>query len=450
MPRVLLPSFALVCALIWTGCPNRNGNGNQNTDGGAPSDFVGRACNVDAECGDLRCDTIRHQCICLSDESCKVADPNAPPRYCNNYTGLCVEEISGCRSDSDCDPTEYCDSSIRSCRPKKSFCAPCSADHECGGVDDHCIEDPNLGDMFCATACTRDADCPRGASCQDKNGILQCWPAPNPITPNEPSTCRTFKGCTPDSLRTCNSNADCAELGDQRCDAAQGRCVAIEQVCPFGTVCDPRAKICVAECSADADCGDPVLHCVNRVCEPVNECTADDQCPANKVCSIPVGQTTGQCVPFCQTDQECPIGQICKRGEDNRYRCTPGCATNANCPLDQRCNTAQQVCEGPVVGTARTCQATPACNTCEVCDPTRSECVSAKLGGFPHCQPCTPGPNACPGGACVLTDDGSTFCAQFCGTNGVECPQGFACLGLSGGTQSVCVPSDRRCAGKCP
>ena len=52
-------------------------------------------------------------------------------------------------------------------------------------------------------------------------------------------------GCTPDSLRTCSANSDCADLGDQRCDSARGKCVAIQQVCSFGTVCDPRNKICV-------------------------------------------------------------------------------------------------------------------------------------------------------------------------------------------------------------
>src|SRR5438067_10740356 len=91
--------------------------------------LVGRSCNVDAECGPLRCDPIRHQCICLSDESCKSSDVSAPPQFCNNYTGLCVTEIAGCTKDADCkdasgnaDPTQYCDASVRACRPVKSFC----------------------------------------------------------------------------------------------------------------------------------------------------------------------------------------------------------------------------------------------------------------------------------------------------------------------------------------
>lgn len=439
-------SALVVLALSLTACPNTN-HPAQDPDAGSVADFVGRSCNVDAECGDLRCDKIRHQCICLSDESCKGTDPSAPPRYCNNYTGLCVDEIAGCRADADCDPTEYCDSSIRSCRPKKSFCAGCTADNECGGQDDHCVLDPNLDQKFCATACATTSDCPRGAECLDRDGVKQCWPAQNPLDPSSTPSCKSFKGCTPDSLRTCSTNADCAELGDQRCDTASGRCVAIEQVCPFGTVCDPRAKICVAECAADADCGDPGLRCVNRVCEPVDECTTDAECPANKVCSVPAGAATGQCVPFCQTDAECPLGQICKRGTDSRYRCEPGCTNNSNCPIDQRCNTTTLQCEGPEVGGARTCQASSACNTCELCDATVYQCVAA-TGSYPYCQPCTSS-TQCAGGTCVLMDDGVSACARFCGS-GQECPQGFVCLTLGGGAQSACVPADRKCTGKCP
>ncbi|MFZ5468769.1 MAG: hypothetical protein ACOZIN_04960 [Myxococcota bacterium] len=420
-------------------------------------DFVGRSCNVDAECGSLRCDKVRHQCICLSDSSCAPTQPGDPVRYCNNYTGLCVTEISGCKSDLDCkdsagevDPTQYCDSSIRTCRPRKAFCEVCAADFECGGQGDLCLTDSTLNVMFCGKACALNADCARGATCQDFNGTKQCWPDLDGGGVSGPPSCRNFKGCTSDSLRTCNSNADCADLGDQRCDLAQGKCVAIDQVCPFGTVCDPRNKICVLECAVDADCGDPTLRCTNRVCEPIGECASDAQCPANKVCSIPPGQLTGQCQPFCQTDQDCPLGNTCQRLGD-KFRCAPGCNSNANCPIDQRCNTTTKTCEGPVVGAVRTCQATVACNTCELCDLTQFACFAAK-GTFPFCVQCSSS-TECAGGACVQMADGKSYCAKYCVT-GQECPQGFACLPTAaadgGQGQSVCVPANRQCANKCP
>ncbi len=407
-----------------------------------PLDFVGRACNVDAECGTLRCDKIRRQCICLSDESCRSPDPFAAPRYCNNYTGLCVTEIAGCTSDAACGQTEWCDPSIRACRPLKTFCEPCSADNECGGQGDNCILDTTLDKKFCGKACNGTADCPRGATCQDKGGKNQCWPDRTPS--GAPATCNNFQGCTPDSLRTCNLTSDCGDLS-QRCDPAKGKCVAVRQVCPFGTTCDPRVKLCVADCIVDADCGATTLRCVNRVCEPVNECTGDAQCPDNKVCSIPPGATTGACVPFCQSDGECPLGQVCLK-VGTRYSCAAGCAANSSCPLDQRCNATTKQCEGPTVGSTRTCQATSACRTCELCDGLTSACINAK-GLFPYCQACS-SPSECPGGTCVALPDGASYCARYCGT-GQECPQGFACLGLSTGGQA-CVPSDRSCTGKCP
>jgi hypothetical protein len=437
---VVRPTFAAVSCLLLCACPSKRTG--PAPDAG-PNEFVGRACNVDAECGSLRCDKIRRQCICLSDESCKSSDPLEPVRYCNNYTGLCVDEIAGCKRDDECGTVQYCDPSIRACRPLKAFCESCVADNECGGAMDNCVLDDPLQAKFCGTACGTNSDCPRGATCQLKGGVNQCWPSESPL-PGQVASCKNFKGCTPDSLRTCNSDLECGDAS-QRCDPAQGKCVAIEQVCPFGTTCDPRAKICVADCAVDADCGDPKLRCTNRVCELIGECTLDTDCPANKVCNVPPNGTMGSCVAFCQADTDCPLGNTCQQ-VDGRYKCQAGCATSANCPLDQRCNSSGQ-CEGPTVGSVRVCQTTSACTSCQVCDPQRLECTSAKAV-FPHCQACS-SPSECGGGSCVQLDDGR-YCLRYCIT-GSECPQGFVCLGLTGGSsQSVCVPSVRRCGGQCP
>ncbi len=435
----------LLLLLAFAGCPGEKMITPIDPDAGTV-DIVGRQCNVDAECGSLRCDKVRRQCICLSDESCAPkADSGMAVRYCNNYTGLCVETIAGCKKNEDCQSSEYCDANTRACRPLKGFCETCATDVECGGAMDNCIEDAALKQKFCGKSCATTTDCPRGAACVDKGGVKQCWPDKSPV-PGQAASCKNFQGCTPDSLRTCNDSPECMDTG-QRCDPASGKCVAIIQVCPFGTTCDPRAKICVADCAVDADCGDLKLRCTNRVCEPVGECTIDDQCPANKVCAVAAGQTTGQCVPFCQADTDCAVGNSCQQ-INSRYRCAPGCATHSNCPLSQRCNANKQ-CEGPAIGTARICQATTLCNSCEQCDMTVHECVSAKTGPtpFPFCKPCTQ-PTECAGGTCVV-DGAQAYCARFC-TGGQECPQGFVCLGLTTGQQSACVPSNRSCTGKCP
>jgi hypothetical protein len=452
--RFRLPQTVAVLALALCACPTPVVT---PPDDAGTLDLVGRRCNVDAECGPLRCDSVRRQCICLSDESCKSSDPAAAPKFCNNYTGLCVTEIAGCTKDADCkdtagnpDPTQYCDPSIRACRPVKAFCEGCAGSYECGGAIDDCITDVNLGSRFCGRGCVSSTECPRGSTCQnvDAGSGNQCWPSPNPATPTQAASCKNFTGCTPDSLTTCLTDGGCDDANTQKCDSTRGKCVAIDQRCPFGTVCDPRNRICVAECSKDEDCGDPKLRCNNKVCEPVGECTTDAQCALNKVCTVGVGQTVGQCTPFCQTDLDCPIDNICQRQPDGRYKCQPGCKQNSNCNIDQRCNTSSNTCEGPQVGTVRTCQATVACQTCELCNLTTFQCFAAKAT-FPYCQPCST-PSECTGGTCVQMDDGKNYCAKFCGT-GQECPQGFVCLQLGGGsTNSACVPSNRQCAGKCP
>jgi hypothetical protein len=236
----------------------------------------------------------------------------------------------------------------------------------------------------------------------------------------------------------------------QRCDPTKGTCVAIEQVCPYGTTCDPHTKICTADCIVDADCGDPKLRCDNHVCVIAGQCTDDSQCPADKICNLSIADPTmGLCVPSCADSSECPLGQTCQGADGGtRYKCAPGCSTNANCPLDQRCNSTSMMCEGPMVGSAQICQTTSACPTCDVCNPATFECESAKTA-YPYCTACTQ-PSDCGGGTCVQLDDTMKWCLRFCVT-GSECPSGFVCLGLSSGTgQSVCVPSSRTCGGKCP
>ncbi len=436
------PVFVLALCGALLGCPANHRPPPLPEDAGV-QDFVGRACNVDAECGALRCDKVRRQCICLSDLSCTSGDPLAPPRYCNNYTGLCVSEISGCTQDSQCGNTEFCDPSIRACRPLKTFCEPCLSNAECGGAGDNCVLDSTLNQKFCGRACNSTPDCPRGATCVQKDGVNQCWPDKTPL--GQPATCNNFQACTPDSLRTCASTADCMDPS-QRCDFASGKCVAISQICPFGTTCDPRAKLCVAVCVQDQDCGSDQYRCVNHICDPVSECQSDTDCAVNKVCSKLAGAAVGKCTPFCTMDTDCPLGQVCGQ-LGTRFGCTPGCTSNAGCPVDKRCNATTHQCEGPIVNGVKICQGTSACSSCQLCDGLKSECVNAKTT-FPYCQTCS-SPSECAGGTCVALPSGSTVCAKFCGNAGQECPQGFTCLTLTSGGQA-CVPADRSCTGKCP
>ena len=439
-----LTQLAVLLLLGAAACARRPLPPGEDDAGAIAPDLVGRRCNVDAECGTLRCDTVRRQCICLSDESCLGAADTAA-RYCNNYTGMCVAEISGCASDADCTSAEFCDASIRACRPVKGFCEPCARDAECGGGGDDCVALSTTG-RACGRACATDGDCPRGAACAARGTGHQCVPAG---AGGDSGSCADFRGCTPDSRATCTTDADCGAGSDQRCDTGRGQCVARQQVCPAGTVCDARDRVCVSDCGADLDC-EPGFHCVDRACEPERACTSDATCPQGKVCLLAPGATEGECRAQCRVDAECPVAALCVTQADGRNRCQAGCTTNAGCPLDQRCNATSHLCEGPVVNGAQLCQATSACGSCQLCSP-QQQCVAA-TAGFPYCQACT-GNTDCPGGLCLQLADGMA-CARPCGA-GQECPSGFACLGYGGvladgGINSACVPADRLCAGKCP
>ncbi len=454
MSRRLALSFALAAGsallALASGCSNNSSP--RGADAGSVSRLVGRSCSVDDECGGLRCDAIRRQCVCLSDESCASAKDTdgSPLPYCNNFTGLCVAQVAGCKGDGDCSADSFCDQQVRACRPLKGFCATCTSDEECGGPEDNCITDPKLGTRFCGQKCTADANCSVGSTCQEFNGVKQCWPEAG-------KDCTNFRPCTPDSLKTCGGDANCADSADQRCDVGQGKCVARVNVCSNALICEGRSRTCQPKCNTDADClivrSD--LACISHSCQPLGVCQTDLDCPANKICSLPlVGSAPGECVPFCSSRYDCPLGQICLT-LNGRTSCQPKCLANDDCPPDQHCQKAAGDNLGLCQGTpASTCQFDAACGTCGMCDAARTSCVSGQTRGL--CKPCG-----------TDSDCGSGHCLDLKGAGGVQsrcgipcppsgCPNGFFCaeICLNGSYQGAtctgtriaeCIPVDQSC-----
>ena len=468
--------FALTLVVL-AGCSGSGTGGSTGSTGADAGSVVGRSCNVDAECGTLRCDPVRRQCICLSDADC--AYPDGGQQYCSNFTGLCVDSVPGCTTDNDCpalgDGTvQFCNPETRACQSLRGFCEQCNTDQECG-TNNHCLADSSLGASFCTKACSQQTDCPSGTVCTalDANDS-QCLPAPG-------SDCKTFTGCVPDALSSCNSNADCADANDdQVCDSGSGLCRARVQACPLGTVCDPSVKVCVNSCSVDRDCSsDGSLACVNHICVPLSVCQSDTDCPTDKVCNVPPGQSGGTCVPFCHADTDCAVGEVCQpvieADGSSRQACLSGCLDNSGCPGNSLCEDSNGnpfVPSGTALGQCLTtfnggaaCQTTDACTSCQVC--TNNTCASATAQGY--CHSCDP---AAGGADCVtatglassvclslggrdgqgnIIASGPYACGYPCGTsnpNSPACPKGFVCDAVTDAHNNQaynCVPSDFDC-----
>lgn len=448
----LSATLALTSALLFAASCSEP---RKNTPADAGAKAIGRSCNVDDECGGLRCDPIRRQCICGSDEDCAELDPTGELIYCNNFTGLCVATVAGCTSDTECPAGSFCDDTVRACKVRKAFCEPCASDRECGSDADDCLFDASLKARFCGKFCTVDTDCPAGAACTDFAGKKQCWPKAG-------KNCRIFMGCTPDSKASCTVSSDCAAVPDQVCDPGSGVCVARNQVCPFGQVCDGRSRVCVDACASDADCIaiDAKLRCVNRACEPIGECAAtatdpsgDLSCPANKVCSFNPGQTVGTCVPFCSSDQECPQGQVCTPTADGRRKCQAGCRVSADCPLERMCvkSAGATIGQCTAAGTS-TCQTDQVCPVCGTCNVQAFSCVQRSMKSDGYCRVCG-NDTDCGQGHCLTLKNGSR-CGQPCPATG--CPRGFVCNEIcvngtyqgfkcSGTAYAECIPVDQTC-----
>jgi hypothetical protein len=382
-------------------------------------------CSTDAECTPkgLVCDALRRTCVCTSDAMC-VGSDGGP--YCNAFTGRCVREIGGCKSDAECGDARFCDIAVRTCRDRKAWCAPCNQDAECGGENDFCIRHPDFSTSptFCASACNADGSCPTNQRCADTEKGRQCIP--------QIGRCNQVSACTPDSGQACAADADCTQGSGQVCDAVQGRCIAAEKSCAAGQSCDPVTRQCVASCRLDAECrerfnGDSMYVCVNNTCVYAESCLQDGDCPAAKYCAKADGAASGDagtCRLSCTGDSECPLGQRCLVNGENRKRCTDSCVSNADCPLNAICNGTR--CETVASDGSRRCQTHRVCNAKEWC--VNNSCTAVPS----MCAACSNVGAACgtTGLICAniypVGQQRFSRCLPTCSIDD-DCPNGFYC-----------------------
>ncbi len=394
------------------------------------------SCNTDEECGAFVCDKARRQCVCTTDDMCQAAARGAAAAFCNAFTGACVtgDQIAGCKSATDCTKDQFCDVAVRTCKPKRAYCETCTRDAECGATS-KCARHPDYTatDPFCMTPCGTADACPSGQKCRDTEKGKACVPE---------GQCNADPTCVPDSFQLCSADADCTQGTSQRCNLAEGRCVAsVVSICVSGQSCDPRTNHCVAACAADADCvarfGANFL-CVQASCRPSNACTSHDQCAPSEFCLKAAGagpSTAGICKPSCSDTSQCPIGTQCaKDAATQHFVCQTSCSGDSDCLFNQYCESG-------------TCQ--PGCQINDVC-AFRERCTNHQcVADSKHCQTCNTG---CSGGLCgtIGTSDVCVPATQQC----PACPSGATAIragpaGSSCSPQVECICTIKRCLYPC-
>ena len=121
----------------------------------------------------------------------------------------------------------------------------------------------------------------------------------------------------------CVGGLSCAELPMVTGGLCTARCDAAP--CPDGGRCEDvfGARLCLARCAADADCGREDLQCFRGVCRP--RCGADADCGPDARCEA--GECNGGA---CTLPSDCGAALLCVSDEAGAS-CAAACADSAAC-----------------------------------------------------------------------------------------------------------------------
>jgi hypothetical protein len=248
----------------------------------------------------------------------------------NNPTGTdCVPAkcsmgcTTTCASDSDCDSSGFCDTSVHKCASKKKNGTACGAANECDNpfcVDGVCCNKPCGGQ--CEACNTKDAP----GTCVPVNGA--------PIAPREACKAEPATSC---QQTTCNGvdGTKCAGFVGAEVTCQAGACTdgkAVGEVhcdgkgnCPADApkVCEPYAcgdMACKSSCTTNADCHAPAT------CDTAtSKCVNAAKCDGEHTLTSADGKTTTDCTPYncdasgtckssCAGSSECASPNICSVG----------------------------------------------------------------------------------------------------------------------------------------
>ena len=387
----------------------------------APAALPG-TCSGDSECGaNFRCDHEMRRCVCTSDAACPAA------KFCNAFTGQCVDTVGGCTSSSACGAGQYCNTAVRTCKTLTPFCQPCKSDNECG-AGSACAAHPDFpaAGSFCIAACSAAGACANGLTCRKSAaGANLCYPG---------GACGVSNACIPDSLKLCAQDSDCGDP-TQTCDQTLKACITRNATCPAGDACDPQSRLCVQACSSDNDCLQfiekaPGYQCRANACFRLALCAQDSDCSSSQIC-LANADGSKSCHPGCVTNADCPLGAACNTGDPAHPRCAPGCTQNTDCALNTIC--AGGVCVSTTAScSTQTCQDTAVCAVGGTC--INNCCVEADL------------PNTCGESACGSCPTASPWCTVKCASSCFPMNIG-PCATLADCTSKFPTLADVRCNG---
>jgi len=343
---------------------------------------------------------------------CDDADPCTAGDACGNH--VCAGEPYTCDDGLDC-TTEVCDGTggCKVTEVAEGFCA-------IGGA---CVEAGTLSEENTCLWCAPALD-PLGWSAND----LPC---------EDGDPCTTGDRCA-DGVCVAGSRVSCDDENlctDDRCDAAQGGCVHVDNTapcddgnpCTVGDRCENGAcapgELNACECEQDSDCPDDANLCNGSlVCNTSvypHRCEVD---PATVVTCDPSQDTTcrkNQCIPATGACEMVPV--------QDGLPCDDGDA----CTAQDRCGA------GTCHGTAYSCEDGLDC-TADACagDGTCSHTV--KAGFCLIAGACVPAGNEMAGNPCLVCDPDTAKTTWTPRPNGTPCNDGL-----------VCTHSDACLAGQC-
>ncbi len=388
-------------------------------------------------------------------------DPDATSRPCRAGYGCSTEPrafpdpvcVGGCFDASDCEAGQMCDRT--------------------GGVyGAGACYDPAA---MLGGACTTDAECPIGGTCQDEE--FGGWPGGACIAggcdidtgtgcagdavciPAQFGGGLCVDGCTVDGDcrdgYACRSNssypdrlycgAGCADttectISSYVCNPGLGTCATPFDPARLGQQCSPRTGGCEGgTCLREFDSGYPGAYCTYVGCEV----GVAGSCPGDGVCAT--RGTRNLCLDACASDSDCRTGYACRPSDPldaaSATACVPACSSDDQCiSRGDVCNVGTGLCAQPfepgLLGGA--------CTSADEC--IGGACLSEAGAGwpsgtctYPGCRLSGTGPSIdCPMGS-VCVDDAAGdptvgVCASGCAA-GTTCREGYAC------TDGACRPA---------